>query len=423
MVSHMSLTLRHDTTSPMSPLRSTRYILPLLLGFAACSETPTDPVIVRPLEPVVLQEIGHGQIRSRYTAELWVRGGIAYTTTWGRREALGNTFFIWNVDQPQPQLVDSVRVDDAATLGDVQVSDDGSLLAIAFENGAAGGGLGLYSLADPRSPKAIARVDPGVGVHTAELARVNGRLYAFMSLNPTFSVPGTPARLMVVDVTDPTAPVEVLDREMGRPVVHDVFVRDGYLFTALWDEGLAIWDIGAEGGSPGDPRRLGTVKTVGGNVHNVWWVHDPVSGVKRYALVGEEGPGSASRGTSSGDVHVVDVSDKRNPVEVAFYTVQGAGTHNFWVDEARGVLYAAYYNGGVRALDLRGDLADCAADERDSLGRCDLRLAGREVGIGLADVPSFVWGVQQVGDRLYASDMHAGLRVLDLAALYAALER
>ena len=37
-----------------------------------------------------------------------------------------------------------------------------------------------------------------------------------------------------------------------------------------------------------------------------------------------------------------------------------AGTHNFWVDEPSGILYAAYYNGGVRALDVRGDLGACA---------------------------------------------------------------
>ena len=34
----------------------------------------------------------------------------------------------------------------------------------------------------------------------------------------------------------------------------------------------------------------------------------------------------------------------------------GAGAHNFSVDEAKGLLYAAYYNAGVRVLDVRGDL-------------------------------------------------------------------
>ena len=47
---------------------------------------------------------------------------------------------------------------------------------------------------------------------------------------------------------------------------------------------------------------------------------------------------------------MVDVSDLENPVEVAFYHVAGAGTHNFWMDESAQVLFAAYYNGGVAAL-------------------------------------------------------------------------
>lgn len=396
-------------------------LLPALL--VGCESDPTVPGPPRLLEPVVLREIGHGEITARYTGELWVREGVAYTTTWGRREESGNTVYVWDVASPQPVLVDSVRVADAVTLGDVQVSDDGRLLAVAIEHYPTGG-LALYSLSDPRSPRLVHRIDIGAGVHTAQLARVGGRLYAFMSVNAIYALgEERPSRLVVADVTDPTSPAIVLDQAMGEPFVHDVFVRDGYLFTALWDEGLAIWDIGAEGGSPASPRRLGTVLTVGGNVHNVWWVHDPVTGSRKYAVVGEEGPGNVGEGRSSGDVHVVDVSDMRTPVEVGFYTVEGAGTHNFSVDEARGVLCAAYYNGGIRALDLRGDLGSCATDERDSLGRCDLRLAGREVGIGLAEAPTYVWGVQQVGDRLYASDMRAGLRVLDLAPLYAALGR
>src|SRR5262249_5417452 len=142
------------------------------------------------------------------------------------------------------------------------------------------------------------------------------------------------------------------------------------------------------GASPEAPKVLGTVKTVNGEVHNIWWYHD-ASGSKRYAFVGEEGPGSI--GTSSrGDIHVVDITDPTQPKEVAFYHVDGAGTHNFSVDETNGVLYAAYYNGGVRAIDVRGDLGTCTAAQQDvnttlNLTRCNLRLMGRELAVGLAD--------------------------------------
>jgi hypothetical protein len=184
------------------------------------------------------------------------------------------------------------------------------------------------------------------------------------------------------------------------------------LFTALWDDGVRIFDIGGggRGGSPAAPVELGTALTEGGSAHNVWWFHDPADGSRRYAFVGEEQPGVVGQ-TSEGDIHVVDVSDLAHPREVAFYHVEGAGTHNFSMDEAGGILYAAYYNAGVRALDVRGDLSVCAPALRDALGRCDL--APREVGRALhAPVGTqafFIWGVQLSGGSLYASDMLNGL--------------
>jgi hypothetical protein len=84
------------------------------------------------------------------------------------------------------------------------------------------------------------------------------------------------------------------------------------------------------------------------------------------------------------------------------------------VDEANGILYAAYYNGGVRAIDIRGDLASCSANQQNeetNLLRCDLRLMNREIGVGLAGATPrpYVWGVQYVNGTLYASDMLNGI--------------
>jgi hypothetical protein len=202
--------------------------------------------------------------------------------------------------------------------------------------------------------------------------------------------------------------------------VHDVFVRDGLLFTALWHDGLSIWDIGGggQGGSPSNPVLLGNVETADGSAHNVWWYHAS-DGSKRYAFVGEEAPG-VSGAASAGDIHVVDVSDMTAPREVAFFTVPNAGVHNFTMDETNGFLYAAYYNGGVRVLDVRGDLTSCSSAQRAADGRCDLGMMGREVGVGLGDLAVYVWGVALAGARLFASDMLSGLYVLDTAPLFGA---
>lgn len=386
-----------------------------LLAVAACGgkDSGTDPKSVPPLSVV-----GRGSVTDRYTAELSVRGGYAYTTTWNTRgsSGTGNVLNVWNVAGATPTRVTSITVPNAGTLGDVQVSDDGTLLVVATEFSGPGS-IVVYDLANPAAPSLVSRfssANTSPGVHTAEVQRVNGKLYAFLSVNPGSAFP---ARLVIVDLSTPSAPIEVLSQIMGSPFVHDVFVRDGILFTALWNGGLTLWDIGGggRGGTPASPVQLGNVRTAGGLVHNVWWFHDPSTGAKRYAFVGEEGP-SSGFATSSGDVHVVDVSDMTAPREVAFYHVPNAGTHNFWMNEAEGILYAAYYNAGVQALDVRGDLSACTTAQKAADGRCDLGAMGRRLAAGptgQGDV--YVWGVQGEGSYIYASDMPNGLWKLNPA--------
>ena len=401
-----------------------RTLLLLALAAAACDNNPADPDPIpdpncaQITAPAVL---GLGCVAERYTAEVAVSGRWAYTTSWGQRgpnRVPGNAIKVWDVSGKIPAPADSVIVEDAATTGDVQVSDDGKLLVVATERRP--GRIIVFDLTNPAKPREVSRftstnTDPGV--HTAEIARVNGKLYGFLSIDPGANFD---ARLVVVDLSNPAAPREVLSRVMGTPFIHDVFVRDGILFTALWNAGMTIWDIGGggRGGSPENPVELGNVRTVGGAVHNIWWLH--TGGVNRFAVIGEEQPGIIGS-TSAGDIHVVDVSDFTRPREVAFYNVPGAGTHNFSVDEASGTLYAAYYNGGVRALNVAGDISVCDASARSADGRCDMRKAGREVGRAL-DVPAggrnfYIWGVQHVGANVYASDMLNGLWKLDAAAI------
>jgi hypothetical protein len=330
---------------------------------------------------------------------------------------LGNAIYVWDVTGNAPVLVDTVIVSgQISTLGDIAVSDDGKLLVVATER--IPGSIVIFDLTDPRKPREVGRFSNALttnGVHTAEIGRVAGKLYAFLSIDPS------PSRLVVVDLSDPTAPRQVYTKDVGSPFVHDTFVRSGLLFLGLWNDGMEIWDIGGcgAGGTPESPVVLGRVRTVNGQVHNIWWYHD-ASGSKSFAFVGEEGAGIIGS-SSFGDIHVVDVSEPSSPREVAFYHVANAGTHNFYVDEVNGILYAAYYNGGVRALDVRGDLGACAESQQvttaGNVTRCDLKLMGREMGLGLLDQNRnvYVWGVQLLNGSLYASDMLNGiwkLRVL-----------
>src|SRR6185295_8837906 len=234
---------------------------------------------LKPFSAPALSSLGRGDMTARYMAEVWTQGNVAYTSTWGQRgNALGNAVHIWNIAGATPVLVDSVIVENATTLGDIQVSDDGKLLVVATER--ANGSIVIYDLTNPLKPARLTRYQTAnttSGVHTAEVARVNGTLYAFLSVDS----PGP--RLVIVDLSDPSNPREVFVRNMGAPFVHDVFVRDGLLFTALWNEGVTIWDIGGGGksGTPANPVQIGNVRTAswnpaasGSEAHNVWWFHD-----------------------------------------------------------------------------------------------------------------------------------------------------
>jgi hypothetical protein len=389
----------------------------LLIAGAACgSDTAVTPAV--PAEPVTMVSLGNSAVATRYTAEIAVRGTLAYTTTWGGALRVpgvqGNAIFVWDVGGNAPILVDSLIVSGAiSTIGDVAVTDDGKFLIVATER--APGSIVIFDLTDPRHPHEVQRysdANTAPGVHTAEIARVNGTLYGFLAIDPGS---GAPARIVTVDLSNPLSPNAVFMKIGGTPYLHDTFARSGYLFVALWNDGMQIWDIGggSAGAAPDNPKVLGTVHPVGGEVHNIWWYHD-ASGSKRYAFTGEEGPGTIGS-SSRGDIHVIDVSDFAAPREVAFYHVDGAGTHNFSVDETNGILYAAYYNGGVRAIDVRGDLSTCTSLQQEATDggvvRCDLRRMGREMGIGLLDrgMPVYVWGVQYQDGFVYASDMLNGI--------------
>jgi hypothetical protein len=121
-----------------------------------------------------------------------------------------------------------------------------------------------------------------------------------------------------------------------------------------------------------------------------------VLGEQRYLFVGQEGP-AVIGSRASGDIHVVDVSDLTQPREVAFFHINGAGTHNFWMDEQKQILYAAYYNGGVVALDVSGTL----------IGDLSGRLLAQVKPGGTGN--TFTWGVQLANGFLYAIDMLSGL--------------
>ena len=226
--------------------------------------------------------------------------------------------------------------------------------------------------------------------------------YRFLLLLP-FAVAGCDTNDPISPPPPPVVTAPPVASQVAVPAdygLHDTFVRDGIAFLSVWNTGITILDVGGGGrnGSPEVPVLMSTTHLSNGSlaspaIHNSWWFHNATNGSRRYLFVGQEGPGLIGS-TSGGDIKVVDVSNLEAPVEVAFFRIPGAGTHNFWVDEQRQVLYAAYYNAGVVAIDVSGTLTG--------------DLASREIGRIRMSPTSYTWGVMFANNRLYASDMVTG---------------
>lgn len=339
--------------------------------------------------------VGHARHGLRFTSDLWVHGDHAYTGTWGRRVVdsvpyLGDRLFVFDVSNPAaPALTDSVALD-ARTVNDVKVRSDGTL-AVATHEGSSDNrnGITLLELSDPAHPRAITRFTEGLeaGVHNVWIE--GSFVYAVANRDG----------LRIIDIANPAAPRTVASFYGGSSFLHDVYVRRGLAFLSHWDAGLIILDVGhgIAGGSPISPREVSRIVTDGGHTHNAWYW--PAGG---YVFVGEE---NVQR---PGFMHVVDVRDLRNPREVATFQVPGATPHNFWMDEERAILYLAWYENGVRALDVSGELL--GALERQGREIAFSRYAGE--GRCFSGQGTCTWAPQLHRGLVFVSDPNEGLWVL-----------
>ncbi|MEE9577431.1 MAG: hypothetical protein V3W35_08465, partial [Gemmatimonadota bacterium] len=337
--------------------------------------------------------VGRGEVTTRFTSDLWVQRDVAYTATWGQHPSgrSGNALFAWDVSDPSaPVMTGSVTVD-AVTVNDIKVRGDGTLAVITHEGSVDTlNGITLLDLTDPRAPTVIGRFTESLeaGVHNVWID--GDHVYACSD----------DANLRIIDISDPLAPVLVASFSAAPTPVHDVLVRDGLAFVSHWDAGLVILDVGngAAGGSPDNPIVVGRVFTEGGQTHNAWyWPNGP------YVFVGEEDF------QTPGIMHVVNVSDLENPVEVATFRVPATTPHNFWMDEEREILYLAWYTEGVFALDVSGELLG-ELDRQDRLV-ASVRYDGPSPGV-TSGIGTSTWAPQLYEGNVYISDLHSGLWVL-----------
>ena len=374
------------------------YIITASLG--NISSTKAINIYDRNIKRDVLQ-VGTGLVNDKHTSDFWVFEGVdgrdyAVTGTWG---ADGTSYF-WDVTEPSNiKKIDSVQVD-ARTVNDVKVSEDGKICIISRE-GASNrkNGIIIIDVSNPYDVKIIKEYTTNLtgGVHN--LFIYDNHVYALSAGRKYY----------ILNIEDPTNPIEVGMFELGKEgqAIHDVWVEDGIAYSSNWRDGVYLVDVGngVAGGSPSNPVAFGNYNYASG-AHHMTFPFKSKSTGKFYTVLGDEifpkGIDVNAPNETAGFLHFVDFTDPDNPEEVARYELPGHGSHNYWIEDD--VLYVAMYSGGIRIVDISGDLMG------------DLFKQGREIGYILPGgkdsyIPfaTMSWGAQLYKGHVFYSDWNSGL--------------
>ena len=348
-----------------------------------------------------INNVGNGLVNDKHTSDFWVFEGVdgrdyAVTGTWG---ADGKAYF-WDVTNPSKiKKIDSIQVD-ARTVNDVKVSQDGKICVISRE-GASNrkNGIIIIDVTNPKDVKIISEYTKNLtgGVHNVFID--NNHIYALSNGE----------RYYIINIDNPNKPIQVGMFEVGKEgqAIHDVWIENGIAYSSNWRDGVYLVDVGngIAGGSPSNPVPFGDYSYDSG-AHHATFPYKSKSTGKFYTVLGDEifpkGVNPNGTNETAGFLHFVDFTDTKNPVEVAKYELPTHGSHNFWIEDD--ILYVAMYTGGLRVVDLSGDL----------LG--DLYKQGREIGYILTGNPNgyipndtMVWGAQLYKGHIFYSDFNSGI--------------
>ena len=310
-------------------------------------------------------------------------------------------------------IIDTVHVD-ARTVNDVKISEDGRIAVISRE-GASNrrNGIVVLDVSEPQvGVRILSRYDDELtgGVHNI-----------FVHDNHVYAL-SAGQRYDIINIEDPKKPHRVGRFALDNPdrSIHDIVVKDGIAYSANWNDGVVVVDVGGggRGGSPTNPVKMGSHPFPTGWNHAIY-PYQSVSTGKFYIFAGDEaartgrfsprseiGTGTPGyEGESArwrGWIHILSWDPGGEPEIVARYEVPEAGSHNIWIEDD--IMYVAFYNGGLRVVDVSGELMG------------NLYRQGREIARFLPfDPEGFVpnspqvWGAQPHKGVIFFSDYNSGL--------------
>jgi hypothetical protein len=396
---------------------------------------------------------GPGRGKANGRARSGPRGGDVAPATEARTFAFAGSYTngLQIVDVTDPEAAEIVAVYDCAVAqGDVQVwqKDGRWLVAYTRDTGyasatrtsstcfreavalgfaddvdALGPGTFIVDVTDPYAPTLASFVSFPKGSHNQTVHPGGNHLYNSNSELIT-SVAGE-VGIEVVDISDLSAPRQVAFVPLPiRPGLgtesHDItFNADG---TRAYSAALSQTVI-IDTEDPANPSVISSFVDPAINVEHQSdpiTIVDPVLGEREFLLVEDEFLGASPTGQCpNGGVHVYDITGEleTSPRKVGYWnisdvglTADGLGTctaHVFELHEQEQLMTIAYYNGGVRVVDLSG-LVGVA------LGRA---------GVGMRELASFrfpdsdTWAVKapwvsrDVPFYIYGNDQARGFDV------------
>jgi hypothetical protein len=267
-------------------------------------------------------------------------------------------------------------------------------------------GFGLYDVTDPANPRKLAlyATEPGVnrGSHEIWLESPGNRAYVYTAvINSEDRTNGVNADFRIVDVSDPTAPVEAgqwgAQADLGRApnpneFVHSVITNGQATraYLSYWNLGTVILDIS----NPAEPVYLGRT--------NAPASHSAAVARGEKILV-------ETHEIAAGVPTFYDISDPTTPVKLSDFVIDGYERDTVHDPRVRGHLVAfSWYSFGVQ-------LADMSRPETP-------RLIASFVPQHNIVNPDFfcttpcteVWGAFVNRNYILASDMNSGLWVFRL---------
>ena len=304
---------------------------------------------------------------------------------------------LWDVSDPAAPAFVRTLDPGAGRITDVEIGAGTTWAVAALSEGP----LLVLDLSDPSEPTELARIRDGLPHGASAVAVDRDRVWTGSLADGS---------LIGFELGDPRAPRRIGSWHPGAGRIEDLEVRDGLALLARGEHGLTILDVGSgiRGGSENEPELVAELRDPGPGR----WAEASTGAfrVRRWRdwiLLGESAGDCASCADGPrGEVRLVDVTDVRQPTVMAWYRVPEAGVRDLEVDPRAERLGAAFGTGGVRLLDLSGELRGNLTDQ------------GREVGAAATGswwpgVPtrSLARGARSLKGSLFVADMYAGLRV------------